>query len=52
MVWLKEKGNNNTQIKETQRNEYETKNCLQDLWAWRKNVTKAKRENNKLEHMV
>ena len=53
-IWFdwKKKGNNKIWIKETKQNKYEIKNYLQDLWSWMKNVTKMKREDNKLEHMV
>ena len=53
-IWFdwKKTGNNKIWIKETKQNNYEMKNYLQDLWSWMKNVTKMKREDNKLEHMV
>ena len=53
-IWFdwKKKGNNKIWIKENKQNKYDMKNYLQDLWSWMENVTKMKREDNKLEHMV
>ena len=53
-IWFdwKKKGNNKIWIKENKQNKYDMKNYLQDLWSWMENVTKMKREDNKLEPMV